>query len=73
MNTGLFVSEVLCASGVSAVASTVVNADTLITALITLGVSIVTVLGGELVRFLTTYIQNKRKKLEEDNNKEDNK
>ena len=55
--------------GISTVCTTVVstniNADTLITALIGLGVSIVTVVGGELVKFLVAFLKNKTKKYED--------
>lgn len=61
--------------GVSTVATTMVatnvNADTLLTALIGLGVSIVTVVGGELVKFLVAYLKNKTKKLESNENKKE--
>lgn len=55
--------------GISTVCTTIVasnvNADTLITALIGLGVSIVTVVGGELVKFLVAFLKNKTKKYED--------
>ena len=45
-----------------------VSADTspLLTALITFGVTLITVVGSELIKYLTTYLRNKRQKLEED-------
>ena len=57
--------------GVSTAASTsvalAVNAEPLLTALITLGVSLVTVVGTELVKYLTAWLKKKR----EDIDKED--
>lgn len=53
-----------------------VNAEPLITALITFGVSIVTLVGTELVKFLVAFIKHKRQKIEENikpENKEDKK
>lgn len=55
--------------GVSTIATTMVatnvNADTLLTALIGLGVSVVTVVGGELVKFLVAFIKSKTKKYQD--------
>lgn len=60
--------------GVATTASTgvafAVNAEPLLTALIALGISLVTVVGGELVKFLTAWLKNKREKLEKED-KED--
>ena len=49
-----------------------VSADTspLLTALITFGVTLITVVGSELIKYLATYLRNKREKLE---NKEETK
>ena len=62
--------------GVAATASTAVatsvDASPLLTALISLGVTIVTVVGSELVKFLVAYLKNKTKKYE-DKEKEDKK
>ena len=61
--------------GVSTIATTMVatnvNADTLLTALIGLGVSIVTVVGGELVKFLVAFIKSKTKKYQDENKEEE--
>lgn len=63
--------------GVAATASTgvalAVNAEPLLTALIALGISLVTVVGGELVKFLTAWLKSKREKLETKEGKEDEK
>lgn len=50
--------------------ATNVNADMLWTALIGFAVSLVTVVGGELIKFLTAYLKNKTKNYE---NKEEDK
>lgn len=59
---------VLAEFAVSAGASTAIcaGADTspLLTALITFGVSIITMVGGELIKYLVAYFKNKTKKLE---------
>ena len=47
-----------------------VNAEPLLTALITFGVSIVTIVGGELIKFLVSWLQKKRKDIEKES--EDN-
>ena len=56
--------------GVATTASTgvamAVNAEPLLTALIALGISLVTVVGGELVKFLTAWLKNKRERLEKE-------
>lgn len=42
-----------------------VSADNLVTALITFGVSLVTLVGGELIKFLVAFLKNKTKKYED--------
>ena len=63
--------------GVAATASTVVatsvDASPLLTALISLGVTIVTVVGSELVKFLVAFLKSKTKKYEDKENKTDDK
>lgn len=70
MNSSVIVSEIAVASGSGFAIATSVNAEPLLTALITLGTTIVTMVGGELVKFLVAYFKNKTKKYE---NKEDEK
>lgn len=70
MNSSIIVSEIAVASGSGFAIATSVNAEPLLTALITLGTTIVTMVGGELVKFLVAYLKNKTKKYE---NKEDKK
>lgn len=65
INPTLMFSEVVVASGTSLAIATSVNAEPLLTALITLGTTIVTMVGGELVKFLIAFLKNKTKKYEE--------
>ena len=55
-------------TGASISTGVCVSADTspLLTALITFGVTLITVVGSEFIKYLTTYLRNKRQKLEED-------
>ena len=61
-------STALVEVGVSTVASagvaTAVGADTLLTALITFGISLITVVGGELIKYLVAYLKKKREDIE---------
>ena len=57
--------EIGIASVTTTMVATNVNADNLLTALIGLGVSIVTVVGGELIKFLVAFFKNKTKKYED--------
>ena len=63
MNTKLI--EIMGSASVSMGVSTAVDASPLLTALITLGVSIETAVGSEIVKYLVAYFKNKTKKLEE--------
>ena len=67
MNNGVIVmSELAISSGTSLAVATSVDASPLLTALITLGVSIVTMVGGEVVKFLVAYFKKKTRELNED-------
>lgn len=61
--------------GVATTASTVVsaaaNADMLLTAIITFGISLVTVVGGELIKTLVAYLKKKREDIEGKDKEED--
>lgn len=60
MNNSLMITGELATSvGVSSIISNAINAEPLLTALITFGVSIVTLVGGELIKFLIAYLQRK--------------
>ena len=58
------VVETTIASTSGMIISSAVNVDPLLTALITLGTSLVTIVGAELVKFLVAYLKNKTTKLE---------
>lgn len=45
--------------------STAVSAEPLLTALITFGVSIITLVGSELIKLAVAFLKNKRKKYED--------
>lgn len=62
MNSTLI--EIGVSAATSTAVSTATNAEPLLTALISLGVTIVTVVGAELVKFLVAWLQNKREKLD---------
>lgn len=66
MGAVLPVAEVAVASTASLAVATGVSAEPLLTALISLGISLVTVVGGELVKFLYNLIHKKNKELEDD-------
>lgn len=67
MNNGIYVASELAVSvGVSTATAASINAEPLITALISLGVSLVSIVGGELIKFLVAYIQKKRKELNDE-------
>ena len=70
MNTTVLASELLVSTGVTTAVAMSVNAEPLLTALIGFGVSLVTMVGGELVKFLVAFLKAKREKYE---NKEDKK
>ena len=65
MNFNAMVTEFCVAGETSLAVATSVNAEPLLTAVITLGTTIVTMVGGELVKFLIAYFKNKTKKYEE--------
>ena len=47
-----------------------ISADNLITALITFGISLITLVGGELIKFLVAFFKNKTKKFDDENKEE---
>ena len=65
MSTGIIASEILVAGTTSTAIATSVNADPLITALIGFGTALVTMVGGEIVKFLVAFFKKKTKDLEE--------
>ena len=78
MTSAFVIGEVAISTATTTAVATSVNAEPLLTALIGLGVSIVTMVGGELVKFLVAFFKKKTKDLtgeepEEKDNKEDKK
>ncbi len=72
MNNGLVASIELATSvTASSVVCLNVDASPLLTALISFGISIVTIVGGEVIKWLVAYFQKKTKDLkdEDDNTK----
>ena len=69
MNTLILSSEVALATITTSVVATSINAEPLITALIGFGVSLVTMVGGELVKFLVAYFKKKTKDLTDEDDK----
>ena len=67
----LLLGEVAFSTATTATVATSVNAEPLLTALIGLGVSIVTMVGGELVKFLVAFFKKKTKNLQEPEEKQD--
>lgn len=59
--------------GISTAVASNVNADALLTALITFGVSLVTLAGGELIKFLVAYFNKKTNDLKKDDDKKEGK
>ena len=71
MSTGVVVAtELAVSTGTSLAVATSVNAEPLLTALITFGVSVVTLVGGELIKFLVAYLKKKTSDLNKDKEKE---
>ena len=67
MNSSIVtVGELVVSTGVSATVCSSISAEPLLTALITFGVSIVTIVGGELIKFAVAYIQSKTKKYKDE-------
>lgn len=70
MNTALL--ETAIAGTTTTVIATATNLDPLWTALIGFGTALVTVVGGELIKFLVAFFKKKTENLEKDN-KDENK
>ena len=73
MNSALLLGEIAVSSGTSLAIATGVDATPLLTALITLGVSLITVVGGEIVKFLYAFFKKKREELEGKEDKDNEK
>ena len=66
MNYLVLTGEIATSTLVSGAVASTFNFEPLVTALITFGVSIVTLVGGELIKYLIAYFQKKTKDLKED-------
>ncbi len=73
MNTGIMAAEIAVATATTSVVATAVSAEPLLTALIGFGVSLVTMVGGELVKFLVAFFKKKRENIEKEDSKDDRK
>lgn len=72
MNTSLLMGEIAVSTGTSAIITTALDVNPLLTALITFGVSVVTMVGGELIKYLVAFFKKKTKELnEEDEDKKE--
>ena len=69
----IVLGEIAVATATTTAVATSVNAEPLLTALIGLGVSIVTMVGGELVKFLVAYFKKKTKDLNPEEDKQEEK
>lgn len=63
MENAFVLGEVAISTATTTAVATSVSAEPLLTALIGLGVSIVTMVGGELVKFLVAFFKKKTKDL----------
>lgn len=60
-NVAYPIAEFFISSSVSMAVAESANLSTLVTALITFGVSLITIVGGELIKLIVAYLQKKRK------------
>lgn len=60
-------SELAVSSSVSFAVSQSANFDALTTALITFGVSLITIAGGELIKVIVSFLQSKKRKFDQEN------
>lgn len=65
----IFASQVLVSGTASTAVASSVDASPLLTALITFGVSIVTIVGTELIKYLVAYLQKKTNDLNKEEKK----
>lgn len=72
MNSAILIGEVAVSTGTSLAVATSVNADQLLTALITFGVSLITMAGGELIKFLVAYLKKKTNDLNKGEGEKEN-
>lgn len=63
---GIVGAEIAVSTVATSVVATAVSAEPLLTALIGFGVSLVTMVGGELVKFLVAFLKKKRENIEKE-------
>lgn len=66
-SVALTLSELAVSSSVSFAVSQSANFDKLTTALITFGVSLITIAGGELIKVIVSFLQSKKRKFDQEN------
>ena len=64
-------AEIGVATTTSLIVCESIGVDNLLTALITFGISVITVVGGELIKFLVAFFKNKTSELENKDKKEE--
>lgn len=64
MSNAIILGELAVSTASTTVVATSVNAEPLLTALIGFGISLITVVGGELVKYLVAFLKKKREDLE---------
>lgn len=67
---GIMGAEIAVSTVATSVVATAVSAEPLLTALIGFGVSLVTMVGGELVKFLVAFFKKKREIIEKEDTKD---
>lgn len=68
MNNAIYpIAEFLVSSSVSMAVAENANLGTLKTALITFAVSVVTIVGGELIKVIVSFLQSKKRKFDQEN------
>ena len=68
----VLLTEFAVSTGTSMAVATSVDATPLLTALISFGVSAVTIVGGELIKFLVAYLKKKTNDLKEGEGEKEN-
>ena len=73
MNAGAIATETVVACSTSFIVSEAANLDTLWTALITFAVTVVTMVGGEVIKFLVAFFKKKTHDIEKEDKEVDTK
>lgn len=72
MNSVYFaIGEIGVATTASSIVATTASFDPLITALVSFGVSVITIVGGEVIKFLVAFFKKKTNDIENSNNKKE--